>query len=372
MNAVTQRQPSWVPDGEILLAQLAAGINDYVEVTRSREPFALPYPANLQTALNKLTMLCWRYQSAPPSGVVELLEWAGRPFADWPVSPAPHDVDPDESLLLHGVPTSTCEELGALRGDVEGEIRENRTVFAVMEKARAHSAPDSYVAFRRLLIEQPLMTTRSLDQHLTRPELAMLSGEIRDAYPAVPPEGIADGVVRTCDGCRGLRLPLDQGRQWYCPDVSCPDPGRAGPDLAAAEGVVWLRRDLRTFIVGPGRAELRIAAELERRGVTFELWPDFDAYDLAVFSDRRWVVDVKAWRNPTRLGRHLRQHPIEVAPWADRGFVVIATEQVSSTQRYVDRLTRACPDLRRSTRVVAMSERSFLQQVDRRRRERSS
>jgi hypothetical protein len=372
VSSEVQHQPAWLPDSQILLAQLAAGINDYVEITRSVEPFTLPYPSNLQTALNKLTMLCWRHQVAPPSGVVELLEWAGRSFADWPVTLALQDVDADESLLWHGAPTPTCEELGTLRGDVEGEIRENRTVFAVMEKARAHKAPDSYVAFRRLLIEQPLMSLRSLDQHLARPELAMLSAEIRDAYPPVPPEGVADGVVRTCAGCRGLRLSLDRGRHWYCTDASCPDPGRAGPDLAAAEGVVWLRRDLRTFIVGPGRAELRIAAELERRGVAFELWPDFDAYDLAVFSDRRWVVDVKAWRNPTRLGGFLRQRPFEVAPWADRGFVVIATEQVNNTQRYVERLRRACPDLRATTRAVAMSERSFLRQVDNRRRGRSS
>src|SRR4051794_21678101 len=99
MIATPRQEPTWVPDGGILLAQLAAGINDYVEVTRSQEPFALPYPANLQTALNKLTLLCWRHEVTPPSGVVGLLEWAERPFLDWPVSLAPHDVDPDESLL---------------------------------------------------------------------------------------------------------------------------------------------------------------------------------------------------------------------------------------------------------------------------------
>jgi hypothetical protein len=364
-------EPSWVPDGQILLAQLATGVREYVDVMRSPQPFALPYPPNLQIALNKLTLSCWHQGARPPSGVIELLGWAEQPFGTWDVSLPLVDVDPDEALLTFGAPTQACEELGALRGDVEGEIRENRLIGAVMDKARAQNAPGSYTAFRRLLIEQPSMTSLELDLHLSRPELALASAEIRDAYLSAPPEAIADGVARTCAGCRGLRLTVDGGREWRCVDASCPEPGRPGPDYPASEGVVWLRKELRTFVVAPGRAELRIAAALHDEGIPVELWPDYDAADLSVFTDDPWVVDVKAWRNPARLASKLRARPFSPPPSAQRAFIVIAQEQVDQAQRYVERLRAACPDLRRSGRVEAVSERRFLQ-LARQRTRRSS
>jgi hypothetical protein len=53
-----------------------------------------------------------------------------------------------------------------------------------------------------LLIEKPSMSALDLDINIGRPELALLAAELRDAYLPAPPEAIADGVVRTCAGCR--------------------------------------------------------------------------------------------------------------------------------------------------------------------------
>src|SRR5262249_34621553 len=158
----------------------------------------------------------------------------------WRVELPRVDVDPDESLVRYGRPSTTCEELGSLRGDIEGEIRENALIRAVMDKARAATAPQAYVAFRRLLIERPAITPLALGGHLAAPELAILADEVRQAYVDAPPEAIADGVVRTCAGCHGLRLPLDDDRTWYCGDPACPSPGTPGPDHPAAEGMWWL------------------------------------------------------------------------------------------------------------------------------------
>lgn len=362
---MTAAAPLWAPDRAITIAQLATGVREYREAVTAPEGISLPYPDNLQTALNRITLLCQQHAVRPPHGVVELLRWAERPFADWPAALVPDDVDLDEALVVFGAPSQSCLELGALRGDVEAEIRENRLMRAVMGKTRDHGAQRSYVAFRRLLIEQPAMSALELEKHLGRSELALLSTELRQAYLPVPPEAVADGLVRTCAGCRGLRLPVEH--DWQCVDLSCPDPHRAGPDLPAVEGAVWLRRELRMFVTVPGRAELRIAAGLTRRDVPFELWPDFDTFDLSVFTERPWLVDVKAWRNPARLGRHLRSKPIFVPATAERGFVVVAAEETRRSQRYVERLCGACPGLGRG-RLEALSERQFLMRVDRRHR----
>ncbi|WP_433300968.1 hypothetical protein ACQP2F_04740 [Actinoplanes sp. CA-030573] len=357
---------AWVPDPRIVLAQLASGILRYAEETADRSAFRLPYPANLQLALDRLSLLAWHQETAAPASVVELLQWAGTPFADWPLTLPDADVDPEESLLAHGRPTAICEELGSLRGDVEGEMRENALIRAVMDRTQAAQAPASYVAFRRLLVEHPVLTALELDVRLADPDLALVADQVRQAYPDAPPEAAADGVVRTCGGCGGLLLPLDDDRTWTCEDDSCPDPGRAGPKHPAAEGVRWLRRELRTFIAAPGRAELRIAQAIEGMGASVALWPDFDACDLSVFAERPWVADVKAWRNPTRLGRALRARMFTVPADAERAFIVIGQEQVRAQQRYIERLRRACPAVRPGQRVLAVSEKQFLEAVRRR------
>jgi hypothetical protein len=358
--------PSWLPDVRITLAQLASGILEYAEGFTGGTPFRLPYPANLQLALDRLTLLTWHQGVPPPGSVVELLQLAHTPFAEWSLVLTDADVGPEESLLAYGRPTVTCEELGKLRGDVEAELRENALMHGVLDKSQAHDAPESYVAFRKLLISKPAITAFDLDARLADPHLALLAEEVRQAYADAPPEAIADGIVRTCEGCHGLRLPLDDDRTWACVDDSCPDPSRAGPNHRAADGVQWLRRELRTFIAGPGRAELRIAEAVSELGVTVRLWPDFDAYDLSAFDQKPWVADVKAWRSPTRLARRLRQGLFAVPDDADRAFIVIAREQVRAHPGYLDRLQRACPAVGRGQRIVAVSEDQFLNAVSRR------
>lgn len=363
---MTESDMPWLPDGNVAVHLLANGIIEYFDAVQSPQPFRLPYPASLQMALDKLTLVCWRQAVAPPSGVVELLEWAATPFDDWKVELSEVDVDPDESLVRYGRPSTTCEELGTLRGDIEGEVRENALVRAVMDKSQAANCPEAYVAFRRLLIEQPAITALALDGQLAVPELAILADEVRQAYTEAPPEAIADGIVRTCGGCRGLRLPLDDGRTWFCEDATCPAPGTPGPDHPAAEGMCWLRRELRAFIVAPGRAELRIAHAIEGMGGPVRLWPDYDACDLSVFDDRPWVADVKAWRNPARLARRLRARRFAVPANAEKAFIVIAGEQLKGQPDYIKLLHKACPEVRPGQQIVAVSEADFLRQVERR------
>lgn len=360
------RPPSWLPNQQIVVAQLASGILEYAQQTSGGGSFRLPYPPNLQLALDRLTLLAWHQGAPAPTGVVDLLQLAEQPFGDWKISLADADVDPDESLLTYGRPTVACEELGSLRGDVEGEIRENALMRTVMDKTRAANAPRSYVAFRELLIRHPAITALDLDSRLAAPDLALLASEVRDAYVPAPPEAIADGVVRTCGGCNGLRLPLDDDRSWVCEDETCPAPGTAGADHPAVEGVWWLRRELRTFVTAPGRAELRIADALLGLGVPAQLWPDFDACDIAVFDEQPWVADVKAWRNPIRLARRLRERLFTVPAEAEKAFIVIGQEQVKAHPRYLDRLRKACPRVRPGQRVVAVSEAEFVRAVRKR------
>ncbi|MFC7483024.1 hypothetical protein ACFQX7_27695 [Luedemannella flava] len=49
---MTDGLPPWLPEGRIFIAQLASGIIDYHQQVSTAGPFRLPYPANLQAALD--------------------------------------------------------------------------------------------------------------------------------------------------------------------------------------------------------------------------------------------------------------------------------------------------------------------------------
>jgi hypothetical protein len=96
--------PSWLPDARITLAQLASGILEYAEQLTVGTPFRLPYPPNLQLALDRLTLVAWHGSVPAPGSVVELLELAHATFEEWPLNMTDADVDPEESLLAYGRP----------------------------------------------------------------------------------------------------------------------------------------------------------------------------------------------------------------------------------------------------------------------------
>ena len=76
------------------------------------------------------------------------------------------------------------------------------------------------------------------------------------------------------------------------------------------------------YIGVPGLSELMLARDLAKiKGVETELWPEFDAYDVRVTfanTGEAWAVDVKDFRNPTRLAREVR--PFGAAPSWDHAF----------------------------------------------------
>ncbi|GAA4243247.1 pPIWI_RE_Y domain-containing protein [Dactylosporangium darangshiense] len=365
-------QHPWPEDWEITFVhQLAAGLIEYADLCRVGEPIRLPYPSNLQRALDRLTLMCQVQGVTPPGSVMDLLRWARRPLADWPIGLDVPRLDVDEALLAFGYPSVACEELGRLRGDVEGELRENALIGDVMDVCRANDREDAYVAFRELLIRRPAMSELDLAEQLHRPELALLSAQLRAAYREAPPEALLGGVAQVCGGCGNLRTPAEDMPQRMCVDPACPDPGKPWTELPAVEGVLWIGRELRTFIAAPGRAELRIADSLRAAGVPIELWPRFDACDLAVFSTDVWAVDVKAWASPTRLAARLAARPFHPPSDASRAFIVIADEQCRARPGYLRQLVRALPSLGPGGRVTAMSEREFSGEVKRRLKEES-
>lgn len=350
----------------VVMHLLATGLVELSQTLEESRTFPVPYPAALQRGLDRLTAICAVVGVEPPRSAMDLAGWAHRPFGSWPWRPRVDGMGEDERLLVAGKPTKTCLEWAVVSGDVEGEVRERLLVHGVLDVCKAHGRPDVYTAFRRMLVERPAMSERDLALALTDPDLALVAPFVRSAYRPAPAETLSGGEAVVCGGCGHLWV-LDETGRRRCQEWDCPNPTAEGFRLPAVEGVVWLSRELRMFVSGPGRVELRIAQKLERAGLTVALWPDFDACDVFPV-EVPWAADVKSWLNPVRLAWRLNEHPFSLPPGAERGFIVIATEQTRGRPEYLRALRAHCTWLKGQSRVRAVTEKVYVDQVIRRAR----
>jgi hypothetical protein len=357
-NGPTESSP-WPEEwSAVVIGLVASGLVELSNRLDSRGAFPVPYPVALQRGLDRLTAMAIVARAVPPSSVMDLAAWAHRPFAEWPFRPDAEGLEGDEALLVSGKPSKACLELAVVSGDVEGEIRERLLIFGVLDVCKANNDPDAYVRFRRLLVEKPAMSERDLMLTMAKPGFTVLAQHLRSAYREAPAEALTDGEAVLCGGCGHLWTVQADGVR-RCGEWDCPAPTTIDERLPAAEGVVWLSRELRMFVSGPGRAELRIATALERAGLTVNLWPDFDACDVSPV-EVPWAADVKSWTNPVRLAWRLTERPFLLPRDAERGFIVIAKEQTTGRPEYLRALRNHCTWLKNQYRIEVVSEKTYV------------
>ncbi|MFD0555437.1 hypothetical protein ACFQ3B_00040 [Stackebrandtia endophytica] len=239
-----------------------------------------------------------------------------------------------------------------------------KTALAV---CRSDDSPDSYVAYRRLLIERPVLTRAELDDLLGEVELLPVADLLPDCYPEAPAAYRQDGRFAVCAGCGCLMRPQRNGG-WTCELDRCRRHGEAAIgrliDLATTRGVHHLALPLRTFITGPGLVEIELESELRKLGLQVDMWPDFDAYDLAVTfrNGTVWAIDAKDRADPRLLGRSMTWLPRK--PDWNRFFLVVPDHRVAQRADYISTFKRHC-DTEIADRLRLYSVREFLKLVRR-------
>nr|WP_244320252.1 MULTISPECIES: hypothetical protein [Streptomyces] len=330
MNGYAGAIPDWLENPDVvLLRDVATAIMRLDEVTRL-DSFILPYPADAQRALDGLVLACLRGGARPPAGVPEMIHWCRtRPLRSWPLDALPLDlfrggnrlIDPDS-----GKPTQLCGELEVKGvGSSTGRQYVQLVIREAMSACRAANSPQSYTAFRRLLVTRPVLTEAEWPDISTDLYLDPVQFLIDEIYAPVPAGYDKHGAGVTCARCLTLLIPL-VGDGWWCERDRCrhvgpPPPGRRLPIDEVGE-LRQLRRPLRQFVTGPGQAEVELERKLRRLGLGVEMWPGFDAYDLRVTfpDDHVWAIDVKDWTHPGFLGRAAAvvrpEPPYDEACWA--------------------------------------------------------
>ncbi|MFD0398272.1 HU-CCDC81 and SPOR domain-containing protein [Kitasatospora sp. NPDC059811] len=336
-----------------LLHVLATAI---IEIAEQREQTIPPppYPPEAQRALDQVVLECLRGRITPPSGLPELISWCRtRPLDRWPLQLADEEAEEafgsgDVLIDRHsGMPTELCLEWKVDGGkDSAARQYDRRTIAVALQACLAVDSPESYTRFRRVLVDQPVLTSADWSELAGDLYLCPVVSLLSAIYPTAPDHYLRDGRYTPCERCRTLLVPLTDGG-WWCERDECrqqgpPPPGRSLM-LSATGKVLQLRRPLRQFVTGPGRAEVGLEDALRSLGLTVEMWPAYDAYDLRVTfpDDHVWAIDVKDRVHPGLLGRKASLVP--TTPPYHEACWVVPRYRVRGHHDYLGAFRRARP-----------------------------
>ncbi|MFC8710331.1 hypothetical protein ACFUCQ_10430 [Streptomyces sp. NPDC057197] len=339
-----QAAPDWMFNRDVVLLRDVATAVLHLAAVDDLDAFTLPYPAAAQRALDALTLQCLRNGATPPAGVPEMVRWArARPLSSWPLDQLPADLFDAADRLIDegsGEPSQLCHELAVRgHGDSTGRQYDRMVIHEALRVCRAMSAPESYTAFRRLLVTQPVLTEDDWAEIACDLFLDPVRFLVKEIYAPVPAGFRRDGSYLCCHRCLTLLHPVS-ATEWWCERDQCRHQGPAphGRTLVAAETgeLRQLRKPLRLFVTGPGQAETSLEGELRALGLTVEMWPNFDSYDVRViFPDGHvWAVDVKDWAHPAFLGRSAAA--VRAEPPYDEACWVVPEFRVRARRDYLD------------------------------------
>ncbi|MEV5684788.1 hypothetical protein AB0L68_16595 [Streptomyces sp. NPDC052164] len=339
-----QLVPDWLSNPEVLLLRDVATAVLHLAAVDGLDSFSLPYPPAAQRALDALVLQCLRNGAKPPAGVPEMMRWAqARPLGSWPLDKLPGDLFDGADRLIDvdsGEPSQLCHEL-AVRGygDSTGRQYDELVIHEALRVCRAMSSPESYTAFRRLLVTQPVLTEDDWSEVSSDLYLDPVRFLVEEVYAPVPLGFRRDGAYLSCHRCLTLLHPVSDDA-WWCERDQCRYQGPAPHGRRLVSAVTGelrqLRKPLRQFVTGPGRAEDSLERALRSIGLTVEMWPGFDAYDLRItFPDGHvWAVDVKDWAHPAFLGK--AAGVVRPDPPYDEACWVVPDFRVRARRDYLD------------------------------------
>lgn len=348
----------WSAHAGVPLMRTVASALAVLEDVTGLDAFTLPYPPQVQQALDRTVLACLERGAEPPVSLPDLLAWCReRPVADWPVDLPEDAVGPDDLLLDpdSSRPTELCHEWAEKSRDSAQVHRDREVIHYALRLCREYGEEDAYTEFRRLLVTRPVLTSAeafvvSVD-HVLDP-VKELIGRV---YQPVPESYLRGDVYAACGRCRTLLTPV-RGGSWWCERDRCrrQGPPPVGHRITRDEAgeLLQLERPLRQFVTAPGQAETELETQLSALGLRVRMWPAYDAYDLHITFPDGWVwaVDVKDWAHPAFLGRAAR--PVPQEPPYNEAFWVVPQSRADDRPGYVASYERNRPAAARGLELL--------------------
>ena len=191
---------------------------------------------------------------------------------------------------------------------------------------------DYYVRIRKFIIEHPLLTELDRKKFLLDFNNEPLVLKLVDcAYEETPEE------TYHCTNC-GWTL-IFKGLQPVCCHKDCTQVRiiKDNCKKVETEYVYRLKKGVMRYISYPGKAELEIADICKESNITFELWPEFDRYDIKIIfpNGNCWGIDAKTYSNPHFLSKSIKNDSYFKNANIDKGYYVIPDKIVKRTSGYL-------------------------------------
>jgi restriction endonuclease in pPIWI_RE module len=372
---------------EEVFPYLAIGLAKYVE---SEQKY--PYPDELFYSLNQLSLAMLTTYPSTITGLFELFE---KPLEQWWPGTLPQGIDPRFELLYEGTLDEQVVEFlleyklpaEATFQDIQ-VILDNQVMINILNVARnayigdPMGASKEYAAIRQYVITYPWSSNEQLRrqfrdlQHIRIQDVGALYQDSRSLHATLLYQ----------------RSDASEARYWNCPVCGplylrnnrlgslkpnaclgrCPGP-QGWQDLDPASHLLVLKRGIHLRTLIPGTTEIQLYQWLTQDGQSTTpalqqviLWPGVDRYDLQLKflrSSQRveaWAVDVKDYKDPFALGRHIGQDSRQASETAlewHRWFYVYPSYREQQRSDYRACVLRAAGQL--PSNVGILSEKQF-------------
>jgi hypothetical protein len=298
-----------LPSARELAVSYAKGLIQLQDLIDRDGYITAPYSAELLRALSIAAALNLQKPAARyPDNIADLLDRASHPFHEW-FSDLDWDAAGDFTtarLIRHGVISTECLLLASTPADFDERVGYDLLI------NRCRSVPSGqslYVAWRRLLIEQPVV--ESFSQVLRDNPVFMqhidVIAELAEFFMEHVPRPPGDPAAIALCPVTSTRVTWFEN-EWISesrdPDI------QAGLRASKPKCIQWtpetrqVKRTFRQFWTLPGYYELELYRHAQQTGWECELWPKFDAVDLLLRKgDVAYALDVKDHLNSTLLAR---------------------------------------------------------------------
>jgi hypothetical protein len=372
---------------EEVFPYLAIGLAKYAE---SKQKY--PYPAELFYAQNQLSLVVL---AKYPSTITKLFELFETPLEQWWPGALPPGIDPRFELLYEGeLDEQVIEFLLEYKLPAEATLRDiqiildNQLMVNILNATRnayiddPAGAREEYTAIRKFVIIHPWTSTEQLrrqfrDLHYIRiQDVGALYQDSRSLHSTLLHQrsGMPEACYWNCPVCGPLyqrNNRLGSLKQNACLG-RCPGP-QGWQNLEPSSHPLVLKRGIHLRTLLPGTTEIQLYQWLIQDAQPTTpalqqviLWPGVDRYDLQLTfrrpsqAEEVWAVDVKDYKDPFALGRHIAQDNRQVAESAlewQRWYYVYPSYREQQRSDYYACVLRAAGQL--PTKVGILSEKQF-------------
>jgi hypothetical protein len=290
---------------------------------------------NLKKGIEQLATLCVANQVMPPKHHKEIVEWLHRPLEEWvePLGSLMEEIGLTEPLLQFGIPTDTAFALAERVNqghDTDLEIQD-LAFKEILSFCKTNQLDQQYIKARLSLVQSPYLERgaieirRDLEWHPTIRDLVCASYEKIPPKCRVPKDGRE--YITLCPRCGWvLNWEGTKRRRAVCySSLCCQLEARINYTerwLPYRPEAMRTTRGIQASVVAPERLLLEMRGTLQSKGMTCELWPNVDAYDLRVhLKGELWAVDLKDHAFPVELARDLK--PFKDSPRWDKAFYLL-------------------------------------------------